>query len=295
MGLHMSKDRFEIFKKILRITEKHNYEVPYDEHYQYFYDYLRLSQSYRLADRYRKGIVKAKDQKYPKDFKTVLETYDAFGDVTKISIEKWWAEKALPQFGIRTKPKGSLLMTLNAKELATDAKLMKAASNLKSYLDNDRPAQNDRAIIVFALPVYANRVVMTYEFDRLLNESGIPLRDPKEIYPYRLLNNKIRGSLLDAAFRVTVHRAAHPTKKLLDIGMETNVSPATYNQNSKEWEFEKRRDLENMTSRLLRKAYRLSEHAARGIFPSLDPIQGEKTTFDWDILAQQYQEYLNDH
>ena len=279
----MVKERYEISNELYGLGRKLGYDVPYDEHYQYFYDYLRLSQSYRLADRYRKGIVKAKDQKYPKDFKTVLETYDAFGDVTKISIEKWWAEKALPQFGIRTKPKGSLLMTLNAKELATDAKLMKAASNLKSYLDNDRPAQNDRAIIVFALPVYANRVVMTYEFDRLLNESGIPLRDPKEIYPYRLLNNKIRGSLLDTAYRVTVHRAAHPNKKLYEIGIDTNVSPATNDS---------KRDLENMTSRLLRKAYRLSENAARGIFPSLDPIQGEKTTFDWDILDQQYQEYL---
>lgn len=279
----MVKQRYEIGHELYELGHKLGYDVPYDEHYQYFYDYLRLSQSYRLADRYRKGIANSKDEKYPKDFKTVLETYDAFGDVTKISIGKWWAERALPLFGVRAKPKGSLLMTLNAKEAATETKLKKTADNLKCYLDNDRPAQNDRAIIVFALPVYANRVVMTYEFDRLLNKSGIPLRDPKEIYPYRLLNNKIRGSLLDTAYRVTVHRAAHPKKKLREIGIETNVSPAKNNSN---------RDLENMTSRLLRKAYRLSENAARGIFPSLEPIQGETTRFDWDVLAQQYQEYL---
>jgi len=108
-----------------------------------------------------------------------------------------------------------------------------------------------------------------------------------------LLDNKIRADMLDNAYRVTLYRAANPDKKLLEIGIEAGVSPATFNANTKEWDLERQRDLESMTSRLLRKAYRLSENAARGKFPSLDPVFGGNTTFDWKVLGQQYHEYLS--
>jgi hypothetical protein len=277
--------------RVFDISRRAGLVVPTDFRYEHFFDYLLLSPSYRLAGRYRNGRIKPGREQLPPDFDEVLKTYDAFGDVVQIGFEQWWAEKAQFQFGIASNPRGSLLMKLDVKETASPSVLKNLKAALKHYLDVDRPGQGNRAMVVLALPIFANRIVMTHEFDRLLNESGIPLKDPKEIYPYRLIDNKIRSDLMDNAYRVTLYRAAHPEKKLLEIGMETGVSPATFNENTKDWDFEKRRDLENMTSRLIRKAYRLAENAARGRFPSLDslPAAPGRTKFDYEALHKAYE------
>lgn len=290
----MDRQRFDRERNLYSISSKAGLELPYGNRYDQFFDFLKLSQSYRLADRYRKGLIKKRQEKLPEDFKKVLKTYDAFGDVTQISLEQWWTEKAQFQFSIRTQPRGSLLMTLNARETASRLKLKEANVALRRYLDEDRPSQDNRAVLLLILPVHWNRMVMTYEFDRLLNQSGIPLKEPKEIYPFRLLANKIRADMIHNAHRVTLYRASNPNKTLLEIGMETGISPANnIDDRTKAWQYDKkRRNLESMTSRLLRKAYCLSENAARGEFPSLKPSPGTETTFDWNVLGKQFAEYL---
>ena len=292
MGQQMASDRFRKEWKLHQISEKAGLHVPADFRYNCFFDFLKISQSYWLADRYRKGLTKRRQNIFPPDFDRILKTYDAFGDVTTISLEQWWTERAQFQFGIMAKPRGALLMKLGPKKTAGAADLNELKAKLKNYLEVDRPQQNDRAIVVLALPIYANRVVMTYEFDRLLNESAMPLKDPKEIYPFRLIANKIRESMLDMAYRVTLHRAADPKKKLSEVGIEARVSPALYNERTKKLDYDRKRELESMTSRLLRKAYVLSENAARGEFPLLSPVPAASTRFDWETLSQQYNEYL---
>ena len=272
-------------------SREHGLKVPVDFRYEYFFDFLRLSQSYWLAHQYKNGLIEPKKVKFPKDFDQVLKTYEAFGDVTKSDFPKWWIENAQYQFGIKSDPRGSLLLKLGVKEPGSNDKIEEATVKLKQYLDEERPTQGNRAMVVIALPIYSNRVVMKYEFDRLLNESQLPLVEPREIYPYHLLNNKVRTDMMDAAYRTTLYRAEHKDKKLFDIGMEMDISAPL---NIEEYNYEDRkRGVESMTSRLLRKAHRLAENAARGVFPSIEQNPNSKTTFDWDILQDQYSAYLS--
>ena len=55
----------------------------------------------------------------------------------------------------------------------------------------------------------------------------------------------------------------------------------------------KQLDLENMTSRLIRKAYRLAENAARGRFPSLDPLLAapSRPKFDYEALHKAHEKH----
>ena len=284
-------DRVMRMIRLFDVSRRAGLSVPTDFRYEHFFEFLLLSPSYRLAIKYRNGRIKSAREQLPPDFDEVLKTFDAFGDVVQTGFEQWWADKAQFQFGIVSNPRGSLLMKLDVQEEAGLSQLKASKAALKKYLDNDRPSQGNRAMVVLALPIYANRVVMTREFDRLLNESGIPLKEPKEIFPFRIIDNKIRSELMDNAYRVTLYRAANPEKKLLEIGMETGVSPAMFNENTKDWDYEKRRDLENMTSRLIRKAYRLAENAARGRFPSLDslPTAPGRTKFDYEALHKAHE------
>ena len=288
----MENDRFWNERRLHRISEKAKLVLAQDWRYNLFFDYLKISQSYWLADRYRKGLIKRRRNIFPPDFDKILKTYDAFGDVTTIDLFQWWKERAQFKFSIIRRPRGALLMKLEAKETANASDLNVVKAKLKRYLEDDRPNENDRAVIVVVVPIYGQRGGSQYLFDRLLVESGVQLKEPREIYKYSLVPNKIRESMLDMAYRVTLLRAADPDKKLLNIGMEARVSPALYNERTKEWDYEKRRELESLTSRLLRKAYILSENAARGEFPSLSPIAAANSRFDWETLSQQYNEYL---
>ena len=287
----MDLDRLYRMIDLFNISREHGLDVPSDFRYEYFFDFLRLSQSYWLAHQFKNGLIEAKKVKFLKDFDQVLKTYEAFGDVTQTNFKQWWIEKAQYQFGIITDPRGTLLLKLDVKEPASKDKIKEATVKLKQYLDEERPAQGNRAMVVIALPIHYNRVVMKYEFDRLLNESKLPLVEPREIYPYHLLNNKVRTDMMDAAYRTTLYRAEHKDKKLFDIGMEMDISAPL---NIEEYNYEDRkRGVESMTSRLLRKAHRLAENAARGVFPSIEQNPNSKTTFDWDILQDQYSAYLS--
>ena len=286
------KHRINVDFSLFDRSRDHGLTVPVDFRYEYFFDFLRLSQSYWLAHQYKNGLISGNKIKLPKDFDIILKTYEAFGDVTKSDFPEWWIKKAQYQFGIKSDPRGSLLLKLDVKEPITKNKINELTAKLKQYLDVERPTEGNRAMVVIALPIFANRVVMKYEFDRLLNESKFKLTEPPEIYPYRLINNKVRIDMLDLAYRVTLYRAAHKDKKLLDIGIGAGVSPPL---NTKKANYEdKKRGVESMTSRFLRKAHRLAENAARGKFPSIEVIPNTKTTFDWDILQNQYTAYLRD-
>ena len=287
----MELDRMERMLRLFDLSREYGLDVPSDFRYEYFFDFLRLSQTYWLAHQFKNGLIEAKKVKFPKDFDQVLKTYEAFGDLTQTNFKQWWIEKAQYQFGIKTDPRGSLLLKLDVKEPASNDKIEEATVKLKQYLDEERPTQGNRAMVVIALPIHYNRVVMKYEFDRLLNESKLPLVEPREIYPYHLLNNKVRTDMMDAAYRTTLYRAEHKDKKLFEIGIEAGVSPPL---NTKKANYEdKKRGVESMTSRLLRKAHRLAENAARGVFPSIEQNPNSKTTFDWDILQDQYTAYLS--
>lgn len=66
-------------------------QLPTVEHNLYF-QYLIVSPSYWKAHLIRKGDLSISDKGLPKDIKTVLKTYDIFGDIFTKPFEIWWEQ-----------------------------------------------------------------------------------------------------------------------------------------------------------------------------------------------------------
>lgn len=108
----------------------------------------------------------------------------------------------------------------------------------------------------------------------------------------------MREQTLKVALRVLRARAALPNERLFVIGNKTNVSPANatsnFSQRARGEDSDKRKQMEILTSRHLHRAYLLAENAARGRFPTLDPLSDapNRPQFDYKQLQIQFKEYL---
>ena len=278
--------------------KRHELSVTSDWRYPRFLDFLQISPSYRLAHLLATGGLKRRGLALPADFDEVEETYAAFGDVTQTYFWDWWLKAAQYQFGVSLKPEAKVLLKLDLKHEPTVDGIEKAKAEFADYLYVDRPAQGNQALMVVALPVHTDRKTMLKAFERLLDKHYGSQQQPVGVAPYSIIRNKMRESTLKVALKVLRARAALPNERLFVIGNKTNVSPANattdFSKRARGEESNKRKQMEILTSRHLHRAYLLAENAARGRFPSLDPLPDDpnRPPFDYKQLQAQFKAYL---
>jgi hypothetical protein len=91
-----------------------------------------------------------------------------------------------------------------------------------------------------------------------------------------------------------------PKAKLFEVGNEADVSPTNWSDpklKRNKVEANKRENMEIFTSRHLNRAYLLAENAARGKFPSFDPLPDDpgRPKFNYAQLGRRlrsYKEYV---
>ena len=234
----------------------------------------------------------------PADFSDVEKTYAAFGDVTRTYFWDWWLKAAQYQFGVSLKPEAKVLLKLDLKSQPSDEDIETAKSQLADYCYIDRPAQGNQALMVVALPVHTDRKTMLKAFERLLDENYGTKQKPVGVAPYSIIRNKMRESTLKVALKVLRARAALPNERLFVIGNKTNIAPyhaiTDLKQRIRGADSHSRMNMEILTSRHLHRAYLLAENAARGRFPTLDPLPNDpkRPQFDYKQLQLQFKEYL---
>lgn len=261
-------------------------------------DYLQISPSYRLAHLLAVGRLKRRGLALPADFSEVERTYAAFGDVTRTYFWDWWLKSAQYQFGVSLKPEAAVLLKLDLKHEPLDEDIEKAKVKLSDYLYVDRPAQGNQALMVVALPVHTDRKTMLKAFERLLDANYGSQQKPIGVAPYSVIRNKMREGTLKVALKVLRARAALPNERLFVIGNKTNIAPyhavSDLKKRTRGEDSDKRKMMEILTSRHLHRAYLLAENAARGRFPSLDPLPDDpkRPQFDYKQLQLQFKEYL---
>jgi hypothetical protein len=286
-------------EKLAAISRKrHELSITSDWRYPRFLDFLQISPSYRLAHLLAVGKVKRRGLKLPADFAEVELTYAAFGDVTRTYFWDWWLKTAQYQFGASLKPEAKVLLKLNLKQEPSVDDIEKAKSELADYLYVDRPAQGNQALMVVALPVHTDRKTMLKAFEKLLDANYGSQQKPVGVAPYSIIRNKMRENTLMVALKVLRARAALPNERLFVIGHKTKVSPANeitdFDRRARGEYSNERKQMEILTSRHLHRAYLLAENAARGRFPSLDPLPDDpnRPPFDYKQLNAQFRAFL---
>lgn len=255
--------------------------------YMLWFEYLAISPSYELAQRYRTGaLTEAEQAQLPKDFDRVLEVYDDLGDVQRILFDTWWSETAVHYFGtLGSKPKVQRLATLRPKK-KTDV----AADRLDQFVSSIWRQQGKQPTMIAAIPLGMPKAQVLKAVAALLD--GYPTEDRTfNIDPkYRLAGKRQNSNALFAYLRTAHLRSAMPKQELWRVGSRAKISFSYSGAVDHTADLKRSGDaaherilLTIMTSRALKRAQLIAENAARGVFPSYAPLE-EAQPIDYTTL-----------
>lgn len=271
-------------------------------------EYMRLSPSYDLARRYRSEkwtdetlhahIIELYQLKPTQvsdetmrqflinDFDRVLKTYDDFGDLSNNQFVRWWQKRGIDLFGYDfDPPRPFKIGQLDREERVRD----EISSNLKKYLTEDRVNQGNPPTILIALPLVLPKRRLLKQISLMIDQAkvSIPIKAQKAKRSFS--SKRLRYEPLQMYLDVLRGRARDPDMPLWKLGLKCNISPknedsiaADAKPNSKN--VDQRIVLAVLTSRALKNAIYIAEHAARGDFPlktkRLVPV------YDWEKIYE---------
>jgi hypothetical protein len=253
----------------------HGLSIELDWRYPQLFDYLQVSPSYRLAHLIATGHLARDAGALPADFADVERNYAAFGSVYRCFFSEWWVKTAQFRFGASAKPTVHGLMKLTHGEQVDESKAEQVGMLIDQYLAEHRPAEGLPAAVLVAIPVSHDRRGMLRAVAELIERELGPEAAQEGVVQAKLMHNKIRERTVAMAMRALQARASSPKAPLYRLGNHLGFAPHYWTDPKRprgDNQDTKRRLMEIVTARQLRRAYVLAEHAARGRFPCLDPL-----------------------
>ena len=268
--------------------------IEFDWRYPRLFDFLKISPSYRIAHLIATGQIERNSRPLPVDFELVEQTYEMFGDVDRPNFIEWWYMVAQFRFGVSAIAEPRMLLRLphGAEPSASHVEDVHAA--LERYTTTERQAEGLPAVFVVAIPVSHDRKRVLRDVAGLIDREFGPEPKNAVLPPARLIDNKMRERTLETAMRVLFARCKTPWAKLYELGSWTKIAPAYVTKRSARRRDDdaidrKRERMEVVVSRHLHRAYLLAENAARGRFPTLDPLPDDpdRPKFDYWAMSEQ--------
>ena len=256
-----------------------------DWRFQMFFEYLRISPSYALANELKNEQALAKALGDSEWAARVWKTYSDIGNVYGVMYRDWWLSNGLRLFGIHTaKPKTQVVTKLKHSE----KNIGQTVKSIDDYLSGNFERQGQPDSILVSIPLGQKRMTIMKQLRKLLDDANQePIYQPKALYPLEV--NKMRYRRLLAGLRLAYMQAARPDEALWRIATRAKISnnhakldPNTKVKSAKD--SDSRRMLTIMASRLMRDTLMIAENAAQGRFPSMDTSSVK--SFDFKALQK---------
>lgn len=208
----------------------------------------------------------------------IWRTKQDMGDVHATIFKIWWTERGLDAFGIHSqRPTVSPLLQLTPARTNEQIE-KKAAEILTKYLGGSFERQGRPDSILVSIPLIQETSVTVRQLKKALSDikNKVTLTIPET--RYRLVQNKMRMDRIKAGLRLVLFRAAKPKDELWRTATRAKISKEyggldPNGPKKSPDDSDARRMLTIMASRLYHDTMVLSENAAIGKFPSLDPIE----------------------
>lgn len=269
--------------------------------------FMKLSPSYDLARRYRteqwpkemleqnllalyglnQQLISIEDkQSLINDFNRVLMTYDEFGNLTAISFEDWWEKCGRKIFGFDYQtPIPTILGQLESNQDVQNG----FTDNLNKYMSVDRALQGKPPTIFIALPLGIPKRRILKQISLLIDQAKVPVPIKAKSAKRSFTAQRLRSKALSTHLVLLMMRIKRPDLPLWKLGFYCNISPKSLMLGNpfgkpNSGNLDLRNVIGALTSRALKKAMLIAEHAARGDFPL--STKRRLPVFDWDELYE---------
>ena len=240
------------------------------------FEYLRLSPSYELARKARKGkLTAAQKRALPDDFDLVLKTYDEYGDVSKISFTNWWTATGINLYGTEyIKPQVRQIANIEKNEEYE----LGFAKALEKYFKSFRKHEGSGRALILAIPLGMPKRAILKEVTGMINKTGVTAPPKAQNAKRSLTAKRLRSKPLFIGLHLLWAKAQNPDWVNWRLGVAAKVSPKNadgLDLNTKKASaktVDQRNNMTVLTSRALKKAQYIAENAARGRFPDPKPI-----------------------
>ena len=281
---------------VLRSTDfsKKDWHVAPTAGFQLMFEFLRLSPSYELARKHRtKGLNQRELDSLPADFDQVLKTYDLIGDVSTEFFRSWWLKRGLEVFGNPyKKPRVHSICTLSAGH-ALD--LSQIASPITDFLNNERNEEGLTASLILSVPLSLKRSELLKQISLLIAANRTIATESEKKPQLKLVSKRLRANVLFKGLRLLWLKAAKPDWELWRLGAKADLSDSYSkvldpNSPKKSQTFIEKDDriiMSKITSRYLSKYESVAENAARGLFPTDQPVIS--IGYDYRLIAKRLQ------
>ena len=207
-----------------------------------FIEFLLASPSYQLAHKLRTvGLSKEEKKLQPKDFKKVLEVYDTCGDIIDQSFDSWWNERGRELLR-SNHPKNDLI----AYPVDLGISISKLVKEFTQFITEIKNAKNARVSPIQMLPNKIKLGALHIKLALIHDKGRLELRSGKRIEHWRLA---VQSSI----------------KSKWKTELTPNSNKLASNERA-------RTILGVLVSKHLKEALLIAENAARGNFPSTEPI-----------------------
>jgi hypothetical protein len=256
------------------------------------YEYLRLSPSYEVARQIRMdglplqegrkryiqmheqeaGERSSKDRRLELNdqFKSLLMTFDEFGDVSRDPFAQWWQQRGLAIYGaVHVQPRARLITQL-AQGPVDDTAMCLA---VKEFNAGPRAQEGQPESLMVSIPLGLKRLTVLRQIARLVEQADVPVPPRTQSSRREMSGLRFRPKPLLMGIRLLMYRALNPNWSLWQLGVMANVSPThtpglEIDDKKKGSTKDQRILLTILTSRALRRAKMVAENAAHGLFPS---------------------------
>jgi hypothetical protein len=266
--------------------------------------FLQISPSYRLAHLEARGRLRVTPDRLPTDFDAVREVYKDLGNVYYRDFGDWWFGKAQLQFG---HDNALPLMVIDAAGLGSQvdaAEVAAIAQHVSAYLTVQRDAASSPAVAVVGVPLYADKAACMAALREVVD--GLYGNQPGREFgmPYKIATNKRTHRTMIRLLQLVWLRigmnhknpratAGHRIMSRLGLTIRNRTTPSKARSQKSVAQAAQRHNATIAMHARLREAYRISENAARGVFPYEQKLVDERT---WDMfMGEDMRQLLRRH
>ncbi len=267
-------------------------DLPSDDRYQYWPQYLRISPSYQMAHKLWCGeLTVVEIPSHVRDFELVMQTYEHFGDVFNRSVPRWWKETASSLFA----PK---IAGLNWKvhkvwQYGEDVDRSELEAAMDDYCQITRPNLGNPLTLLASIPLdmkYEDILSSLKQAFRFYRRSR---RDLKGYSPptglYAIEGIEKDPKTLEARLKLVYAIAKKPKNKTRwEVGFDLEINKTLsriYNYAAGCTQRERDR-INIQVSNNLASTLRAAENAARGKFYDSSPSSMHINKFDFVFLSE---------